>query len=89
MGSLRAVLLSEPDQKVVAVLPRAYVHHFLRENPSKRELLLISERLDQRYRHQILIREEGPVTVEQVNGWLDTLESQGFFETLREEYGLE
>ena len=61
-SNLRMVLVGRAD---VAVITRSYLQMYAARNPLNAERLLISQRADQVYQHQVLLRRDGVLGVAQ------------------------
>ncbi len=86
--NLQLVLLDRPSIAEVAIVTRSYLNLFMRDNPESQEKFLVSEKCDQEYRHTILARKQGIVSVDDLNRWLDLLEKSGKLAEIRDKYGL-
>ncbi|OZG75469.1 hypothetical protein BTA51_00225 [Hahella sp. CCB-MM4] len=86
--NLQLILLDRPSIAEVAIVTRSYLNLFMRDNPDSRGRFLVSEKCDQEYRHTILTRKQGVVSVEDLNRWLDILEKNGKLADIREKFGL-
>lgn len=61
----------------VALVTRSYIGDFLERHPEYAAKLLISERIDQLYRHHVLVRPGSPIGAGQVDELLELLRSNG------------
>lgn len=61
----------------IALVTRSYIDDFIARNPEFAGQLLISERIDQRYRHHVLLRPGAPISAEQFAALLEQLRSNG------------
>jgi ABC-type amino acid transport substrate-binding protein len=61
----------------IALVTRSYIGDFLRRHRQYSGQLLISERVDQRYLHHVLIRPGSPISAEQFAGLLEQLRQNG------------
>ncbi|MBF0443005.1 MAG: hypothetical protein HQK54_13945, partial [Oligoflexales bacterium] len=57
-------------------------------NHSLAKQIIISDKLDQEYNHTILIRDNGPISVDEMNGILDKMEKGGQLKSLWWRYGI-
>ncbi len=73
----------------IAVFTKAYLQRFLLENPDNTPLLLISEKLDQEYKHTVLLRPGISPNIDEINTMLDQLKETGEMNKLLKKYGLE
>jgi len=89
LRNIRLILTNRPELAEVAIVTRSYLAEFLNEYPEHQEKLLISEKFDQEYHHSALVRKQGDISVEQINGLLQKLEKEGFIQNLRRRYGIE
>ena len=89
LRNIRLILTNRPELAEIAVVTRSYLVEYLNEYPEHQKQLLISEKFDQEYNHSVLVRKQGDISVEQVNGLLQKLESEGFIQRLRKRYGIE
>ncbi len=72
----------------MALLARSFVHDFLRKRPELAGQLLLSERVDQHYRHHALIRPGAPISAEQFAGLVERLRSGGQLAQIFRPYGI-
>ena len=72
----------------IAVVTRSYLEMFLDRHPVLVPELLVSERSDQLYHHQVLLRRDGPLQPEQVTELLGLLKKSGEFSRLLDRYRL-
>ncbi|SDH65257.1 extracellular solute-binding protein, family 3 [Pseudomonas benzenivorans] len=61
----------------IALVTRSYIDDFLERYREYAGQLLISERIDQLYRHHVLVRPGAPISAEQFAGLLEQLRSNG------------
>lgn len=59
------LLMALNERTDIALVTRSYIRDFLRRYPDYQGQLLVSERMDQRYRHQLLLRPDSPIQAEQ------------------------
>jgi len=67
----------------------SYLDDFFKENQDKKGQLLISEKLDQRYNHTILLRRNAIIDVKEINILLTKMEKAGVLSRLWKKYGIE
>lgn len=85
-GNIEKVLIGRAD---VAIITKSYLQRYLKEHPEAQDQIFISAKVDQEYRHTILIRTGGALTVEKINQLLTDMEQQGVLSQLWKRYGLE
>jgi len=73
-SSLLMVLRKRAD---IALVTRSYLGDFLERNRQYAGQLLISERMDQRYRHHVLLRPGAPIEPEQFMAIFESLRDNG------------
>lgn len=73
-SNLLMVLRGRAD---IALVTRSYLSDFLARNQSEARQLLVSERIDQIYRHYALLRPDAPITAEQFDKLLQQLRDSG------------
>ncbi|WP_369960462.1 amino acid ABC transporter substrate-binding protein [Pseudomonas benzenivorans] len=61
----------------IALVTRSYIGDFLERNRAYAGQLLISDRVDQRYKHYALVRPQGPISPEHFAGLLEQLRRGG------------
>lgn len=81
--NIQLVLLGKMD---IAIVTQSYLDRFFLENPSAKQSLLISENMDQKYNHTILIKKNSLLDVTKMNGLLDTLNKSGEYSKLLKRY---
>ncbi|MFE8070958.1 ABC transporter substrate-binding protein [Marinobacteraceae bacterium S3BR75-40.1] len=86
--NLQLILVNRPSVAEVAVMPRSFINCFIREHPEVGEKLLVSDRVDQRYKLRGLLAPHAPISSQRLNTLLARLEEQGTLAKLRERYGL-
>jgi hypothetical protein len=70
----------------IALVTRSYIGDFLKRNPQYAGQFLISERADQRYRHQVLLRPQAPIKPEQFRALYESLRDNGQLEKIFSRY---
>lgn len=65
------------DRTDIALVTRSYLSTFMAANPSDASKFLVSDRIDQVYRHFALLRPNAPITAEQFNALLQQLRDNG------------
>lgn len=84
-SNLLMVLRERADLTVVT---RSYLHRYLLRYPEQRTQMLVSDRVDQVYRHQALLRPNAPISVEGLRGLLRRLRDGGQLSALYQQYDL-
>jgi ABC-type amino acid transport substrate-binding protein len=85
-SNLRMLLARRAD---IAVVTRSYLELFLDRHPELVPRLLVSERLDQLYHHEVLLRPEGPVGPSDIARLLNQLQGNGELSRLLGRYRLQ
>lgn len=75
-GNITSVLDSRSD---LAIVTKEYLDIFLKRNPEAKKMILVSERLDQIYRHTVLVRKYSIITVKEINDLLDKIKRDKMF----------
>ncbi|WDE07582.1 transporter substrate-binding domain-containing protein [Thalassomonas viridans] len=73
----------------VVIINRSYLQQYFHRHPKKKNKLLLSDKLDQRYTHCTLIRKNSPITVKSFNLLLKQLKNNGSLKHLWQQFGLE
>ena len=84
-SNLLMVLRERADLTVVT---RSYLHRYLLRYPEQRTQMLVSDRVDQVYRHQALLRPNAPISVVGLRGLLRQLRDGGQLSALYRQYDL-
>ncbi len=84
-SNLLMVLRGRAD---VAVVTRSYLQAYLAEHPRQGNGLLVSERVDQEYHHQALVRPGAPLSASALAVLLDDLRRSGELDLLLRRYYL-
>lgn len=87
--NLQLILVDRPSIAEVAVVSRSFLQQYLANYPQYRDKLLVSEKIDQRYRLKALTRENGPITAQQVMELLHPLIQDGRYQALVKKWGLQ
>lgn len=69
-ASIELVLKKRAD---TAIVTRSFLSRYLAEHSEVREQLLLSDRIDQTYQHQLLINPEHPLAIETLYQWVHKL----------------
>lgn len=85
-SNLLMVLRGRAD---IALVTRSNLHDFIRRHKEHASRLLVSERLDQIYRHHAMIRPGAPITAERFASLLDDLRARGELARIFDPYGIE
>ncbi|MCD8522088.1 MAG: transporter substrate-binding domain-containing protein [Saccharospirillaceae bacterium] len=72
----------------IAVMSKAFLHRFFKDNPDARKEFLISDHYDQRYQHSALIRPGFTPGTKEINQLMDELKSSGKLLELFRPYGI-
>lgn len=72
----------------VAVLTRSFLNRHLLEQPQSRDLLLVSQRMDQPYAHTALVAQGARPGVQELNRLFSQMESAGVLTKLWAAYGM-
>ncbi|WP_420826964.1 substrate-binding periplasmic protein [Aquipseudomonas campi] len=72
----------------LSVVPRSYLRLYQQSEPEQSQQLLVSERADQVYHHQALLRPGGPLKAEALARLLEELQSSGKLPALLARYHL-
>ncbi|RHW75343.1 ABC transporter substrate-binding protein [Colwellia sp. RSH04] len=83
--NIQLVLSNRMD---IAIVTKSYLDRFLLENPSTKSKLLISRKLDQEYKHTILLRKEVSLDIDEMNSFIDKLVETGKLKTVLNKYGI-
>nr|WP_268801160.1 transporter substrate-binding domain-containing protein [Pseudomonas sp. BSw22131] len=65
------------DRADIALVTRSYLSAFMASNPDDADQFLVSDRVDQVYRHFALLRPDGPITGDQFSALLQRLRDNG------------
>jgi len=84
-GNILRVLRDRVD---MAVVTKSYLDTYLKKHPEHKALLLISSRLDQTYKHTILLRKNKKPFMKEMNKLLTDMEKSGILDRLWEKYGI-
>lgn len=78
-GNIMMVMHRRAD---VALVTRSYIYSFLDEHPDYANKLLISERVDQVYRHQAILSPASPISAQQLHELFEVLRRNGQLEQI-------
>lgn len=82
---LEMVLLKRGDIGVASTLGLKYLSKAEPETYSK---LLFAEKPDKEYKRFYLLKKDGPISVKEINSYVETLKSTGTLQKIYEKYGL-
>jgi ABC-type amino acid transport substrate-binding protein len=83
------LLMALNERANIALVTRSYVRDFLRRYPEHQGQLLVSDRVDQHYRHKLLLRPDGPIRAEQFAVIYEALREQGELERIFSPYQID
>lgn len=72
----------------VVVMTNAYVQHRIFKNPELKAQLLISEKVDQKYQHTVMLRPKIRPSMKEINYFLDLLQVSGELDKIRDQYNI-
>jgi ABC-type amino acid transport substrate-binding protein len=81
--------IAKRDLNQVAIVTKSLLKQFFKENPVLRSKILVSDNMDQEYRHTILIRENSKPTKDEINKLIKNLYKNGSLKRLWKKYGIE
>lgn len=84
-SNLLMVLRERADLTVVT---RSYLYRYLLRYPEQRTQMLVSDRVDQIYRHQALLRPNAPISMQTMRTLLRQLRDDGQLRALYQQYDL-
>ncbi len=84
-SNLLMVLRERAD---ITVVTRSYLHDYLLRYPEQRTQMLVSDRPDQVYKHQLMLRPNAPISMQALHGLLHQLGDSGQLSTLYKRYAL-
>lgn len=84
-SNLNMVLRGRVD---VAPITRSWLGAYLRDNPELRSQLLISDWVDQVYRHYVILRPQAPISAERFRELMQQLRENGQLEQIFAPYGI-
>ncbi|MCP4161994.1 MAG: transporter substrate-binding domain-containing protein [Deltaproteobacteria bacterium] len=85
-GNIIKVLLERADISIVTL---SFLKKFLKNNPDKKNKLMVSNKLDQQYNHTILLRKNYKISKREMDELLSKMENAGILARLWEKYGIE
>ncbi|WP_019615407.1 substrate-binding periplasmic protein [Psychromonas ossibalaenae] len=83
--NIKMILSGRTDISVVSL---SNLNRYLKKNPGKREMLLVSEKFDQQYNHRILLRKDAQIDVLEMNTLLTQMDKAGILLRIWEKYGI-
>ncbi len=87
--NIKLILADRPTLAEVAVISRSFLRRHFRDNPEHRDLLMISDKVDQRYELRALLRPDSPITVQNLEALMAPIIRQGTYQALVREHGLQ
>ncbi len=84
--NIRVLLADRAD---ISIITQSFLNQHLHKNPQMRKTLLVSTKKDQIYRLGALVRENGPITAQQLEQLLDQLKKTGQLKAYFKNHGLE
>jgi hypothetical protein len=78
-GNILKVVFGRAD---ISVVNLCFLRHFFFTHPEKKDQLLISDKVDQRYNHTILLRKKALITIKEINAILTKMENEGIMARL-------
>ena len=72
----------------IAIVTKSFLDKYLLDNPSAKSELLIATKMDQKYQHTILLRENTNLSVTTMNMLLDKLVASGEYNKIMQKYGI-
>ena len=83
------LLMALNERADIALVTRSYIRDFLRRYPEYQGQLLVSQRVDQSYRHQLLLRPDSPIRPEQLAALYAQLRERGDLARIFSPYQIE
>ena len=75
-------------QSDIGIVTRSYLAKAMVNNPSYKDKLLVSEKMDQTYFHTILVRDRTSISTDKINELLEKISKNGSLDKLLKKYGL-
>lgn len=76
------------DRADIAVVTRSFLDIFRAQHPQQAAQLLVSDKTDQIYRHQVLLRPQAPISLEEFAALLEQVRASGKLPALLQRYQL-
>jgi polar amino acid transport system substrate-binding protein len=73
----------------VSVVTKSFLNLFFNGNPTLKDQLLISDKLDQIYNHRILLSRNSTITIDEINDLLSVMDKAGILSRIWKKYGIE
>jgi ABC-type amino acid transport substrate-binding protein len=73
----------------VAIVTKSLLNLYLKKNPRYKNSLIVSNKMDQVYEHQILFRENSPLSYQEISSLLKDLDSKGLLSKLWDKYAID
>lgn len=86
LGSIQ--LLLKGSRGDIAVVTQSYLAQYFHRFPDTKNKILISEKMDQHYRHRVILRKGLSLTITDINRLLDSLKAKGKLDQLWEEISM-
>lgn len=71
-GNILAVMEGRSD---MAIVSKEFLNLFFKDHPLAKKSLLVSQKMDQIYRFTVIIRNDAPITTQEMNALLDKLKN--------------
>ena len=84
-SNLLMVLRGRAD---ITVVTRSYLYDYLLRYPEQRTQMLVSDRPDQIYKHQVMLRPKAPIAIQTLRNFLQQLADSGQLSALYKHYAL-
>lgn len=81
-NSVSCLTMILKDRADIAVVSRSLVNRFISENPQFRDTFIISKTPDQVYQHRLLIRDQAPIAVADIDAMMLGLKKNGVMSTI-------
>jgi len=72
----------------LAIVTQSYLEMFIKNTPSSESKLLVSEKMDQVYKHTVLVRKDSDFNTKKMNQLIDKLIDSGELERVLQKYGV-
>lgn len=83
---IRSIELVEKNRVDLSIVTKSFLLRYLKNNPKAEKKLLVSEIYDQKYNHTILLRSKMELTADQINQYLNTMNTNGTLARLKTKY---
>lgn len=85
-GSIKMILFERGD---IAIVSDAFLNDYLKRHPEDRPKILVSEKVDQKYTHTIIVRKGTRPNVQEMNVLLEKFKQSKQFKDLQDKYGIQ